>query len=103
MTDEQKKLRSELRLKGAWMVLSINEDFNAAFLELQIYFGMFQPSFREADSFNPHAAAKRDGNKEVLNEIARRIAAAKNELNADATTSRPSETTFDFAGETHTP
>jgi hypothetical protein len=50
---------------------------------LQQHFGMFAPVFQAGDGFNPHAAAARDGEKRVLNFIARRLARGTAMLDAD--------------------
>jgi hypothetical protein len=99
MTDEEIQQRREQharRLDGAWFVLSQSVEFEVVMQSLQIEYAIFKPSFTASDSHNSHAAAQRDGQRQVLNEIMRRIACAK--ATNDADISRQSETSLEFRG-----
>lgn len=69
-----KRKDSLAKLNAAWADLALNPAFNTVLVQAQQHFGMFLPSFREKDGFNPHAAAQRDGQKDVLAYFLRRHA-----------------------------
>ena len=100
MTENEEKQRQILRerqaarVESAWMALALNKDLNTVLVALQFEFRSFYPSFLPSDNYNPHAAALRDGNKHVLNEILRRLAEAKSRLEKD---SAPRQTTATMA------
>ena len=54
------------RVRTAAQNLVENKDFNIVFEDLQTKFPLTTPSFREGDEANTHAAAERDGNKQVV-------------------------------------
>lgn len=71
--DAKRKDRAA-KVAAAWSELSMSSAFDTVFKDAQLRHGMFQDSFQEKDGFNPHAAAKRDGIKHILNDFARRLA-----------------------------
>ena len=74
MTETQaKKLDHEAKVKAAWAALALSPEFQTVFTDLQIRFGFLAPSFSAQDNFNPTAAAVRDGEKNVLRHIAKKL------------------------------
>lgn len=74
MTETQaKKLDHEAKVKAAWASLALFPEFQTVFTDLQIRFGFLAPSFSAQDNFNPTAAAVRDGEKNVLRHIAKKL------------------------------
>ena len=74
MTETQaKKLDHEAKVKAAWAALALSPEFQTVFTDLQIRFGFIAPSFSAQDNFNPTAAAVRDGEKNVLRHIAKKL------------------------------
>lgn len=103
MTPEEQKIEREKRedkIKAAWKALATNKDFTTAF-ELDLHPRFSRPCFLEEDNFNPHAAAKRDGQRSVLVHIGRRLATAQN-LDADESP-KATEATIQFQGMTTPP
>lgn len=89
--------RQERAILASWRFLATNKEFQIVFeRDLQPMFRMFGASFLSEDGFNPHAAAKRDGNKEVLNYIAKRLGWAKASMDDDASPPPPQSTVFEF-------
>jgi hypothetical protein len=77
MTAEQIEASRKARaakVTDAWAELSMSSAFKTVLEDAQIHFGMFIESFRQADGYNPHAAAQRDGQKAVLAFFALRVA-----------------------------
>lgn len=100
MTDEEaRKKDREARLDEAWTDLALNKSFKTVFEQhLQQHFSMFGEAFRSGDGYNTHAAAKRDGHKDVLNFIARRLARGKAMLDADESAPNTTEAKSEFQG-----
>lgn len=74
MTETQaKKLDHEAKVKSAWASIALSPEFQTVFTDLQIRFGFLAPSFSAQDNFNPTAAAVRDGEKNVLRHIAKKL------------------------------
>jgi hypothetical protein len=74
MTETQaKKLDHEAKVKTAWASIALSPEFQTVFTDLQIRFGFLAPSFSAQDNFNPTAAAVRDGEKNVLRHIAKKL------------------------------
>lgn len=63
---KQKRAAELARVRTAAQNLAENKDFTVLFEHLQYRFPLTSPSFREGDEGNTHAAAKRDGNKQVV-------------------------------------
>jgi hypothetical protein len=71
-------------IASAWDALARSKDFEVVFLrDLQDRFPALEASFRGPD-YNPYAAAQRDGAKEVIGHIWKRLEAAKKRLRDDA-------------------
>ena len=78
--EEQEAVRKarEAQVRAAWQVLADSPEFQTVFeLDLQVHFNLHRACFQSGDQFNPSAAAQRDGQKQVISHIARRIAAGK--------------------------
>jgi|GEM_PF-1885224 len=78
--EEQEAVRKdrEVRVREAWQVLADSPEFQTVFeLDLQVHFNLHRACFQAGDQFNPSAAAQRDGQKQVISHIARRVAAGK--------------------------
>jgi len=93
-TPEERELKRKdhnAKVSAAWAELALSPAFQTVMADAQLRFGMFQPSFLPSDGYNPHSAAKRDGNKEVLADFARRLARgvafAEDETTAEKPTS----------------
>lgn len=71
---EAKRKDARAKLNAAWAELALLPAFSVVLNAAQQHFGMFQPSFRASDGFNPHAAAQRDGQKDALAYFLRRHA-----------------------------
>jgi hypothetical protein len=101
--DEQRQemaARRQRRVDSAWFALSTNKDLDEVLSALQLQYGAFLPAFREGDGYNSHAASRRDGNREVLNEFLRKLAQAKRASEKDDSAPRQTETTLEFTGGT---
>lgn len=88
MTDVEARRKDRAhKVNSAWATLALSPEFKLVMEDAQLYFGMFADSFRGDDRYNPHAAAKRDGQKSVLAHFARRLARgtdfAEDEFSAD--------------------
>jgi len=78
--EEQEAVRKarEVQVREAWQVLADLPEFQTVFeLDLQVHFNLHRQSFQSGDDFNVCAAAQRDGQKQVISHIARRVAAGK--------------------------
>ena len=74
MTETQaKKIDHDAKVKAAWASLALSPEFQTVFTDLQIRFGFLAPSFSAQDNFNPTAAAVRDGEKNVIRHIAKKL------------------------------
>ena len=74
MTEQQaKRLDHEAKVNAAWATLALSPEFQTVFADLQTRFGFLSPAFQATDQFNTHAAAHRDGAKEVLRLIAMKL------------------------------
>lgn len=74
MTDDQEAIEKEREqqaaiTKEAWRRMLVDMHFQTVLLDLQRRFPPFLAAFRADDGFNPHAAAMREGNREVLTYI----------------------------------
>lgn len=103
MTPEEKMLQVEAqrqKIAEAWSRLAENADFTLVYeRDLQLKFGLLNKSFRSEDGFNPHAAAQRDGQKDVLLYIHRRRLGGLAMLDADETKPEtPKEVISEFQG-----
>ena len=100
--EEQQQQREAQRKKiaEAWMRLSQNDDFLLIYeQDLQRHFGLFKSSFSSEDGFNPHAAAQKDGQKQVLLYIHRRRLGGQAMLDADdETPAEPKESVSEYQG-----
>lgn len=78
MTDTATAKRDrDSRVNAAWDDLALNKALQTVFLDdLQALFSPFSPSFQGPD-YNPYAAAQRDGAKQVIAHIHKRLGAAK--------------------------
>lgn len=78
--EEQEAIRKdrEAQVRAAWQVLAETPEFQTVFeLDLQVHFNLHRASFQSGDQFNPCAAAQRDGQKQVISHIAKRVARGK--------------------------
>lgn len=78
--EEQEAVRKdrEARVRAAWQVLVDLPEFQEVFeLDLQVHFNLHRSSFQSSDQFNACAAAQRDGQKQVISHIAKRMAVGK--------------------------
>lgn len=97
MTPEETKRRRDARVRQAWADLALDPSFRTVFEEdLQLVFNIHHASFQGPD-YNTHAAAVRDGRKEVISYIFRRLAMGQQTLNADEP-APPNESTLEFQG-----
>ena len=69
LTPVEEYLRSERQAKAAFHALVSNPDFDIAYRWLQRSFPLFGPSFVPGHEGNTHAAAIRDGEKNVMRKI----------------------------------
>lgn len=98
-SEEIAKLRREReqRIAYAWQKLAESEAFNIVFKEdLQIAFPPLSEGFKADESWNPIPAAKRDGNRQVIAHIARRLGIANATL--DEEPEKPREAVAEFQG-----
>lgn len=86
---EAKRKDRAARLNAAWAELSASQAFNVVLTAAQQHFGMFRPVFQATDNFNPHAAAQRDGQKDVLAYFLRRQARGAELLEDDEFSDKP--------------
>lgn len=86
---EAKRKDRKAKLDAAWAELALSDAFNLVLTAAQQHFGMFQPAFRATDNYSPHAAAQRDGNKEVLAYFLRRHARGAELLEDEDTSEKP--------------
>jgi len=74
MTETQaKKIDHDAKVKAAWASLALSPEFQTVFTDLQIRFGFLEASFTAQNNYNPTAAAVRDGEKNVLRHIAKKL------------------------------
>jgi len=81
MSPEEKQKQREAdaterkrRLKHAWQKMAASPEFQLIFeKDIQIEFNPFSPSFLASEGFNPHAAACRDGHRQVIAHIHKQI------------------------------
>ena len=81
MTPEEKQKQREAdaterkrQLKHAWQVVAASPEFKLIFeQDIQIEFNPFSPSFLASEGFNAHAAACRDGHRQVIAHIHKQI------------------------------
>lgn len=74
MTDQlAKRIDHEAKVKAAWADMALSPAFKTVFDDLQIRFGFLAPSFTADNNYNPTAAAVRDGEKNVLRHIAKKL------------------------------
>jgi hypothetical protein len=69
ITEEQKRAAKLARVRSAAQNLAENDDFGILWEYLQTLYPLTGPSFIPGDEANTHAAAKRDGNKQVMARI----------------------------------
>lgn len=86
---DAKRKDARAKLNAAWAELALLPSFNLVLNAAQNHFGMFQPSFRKEDGFNPHAAAQRDGHKDALAYFLRRHARGMEITEDDTTGDKP--------------
>lgn len=86
---EAKRKDRAARLNAAWAELSGSQAFNLVLTAAQSHFGMFRPVFQSGDNFNPHAAAQRDGHKDVLAYFLRRQARGAELLEDEESSDKP--------------
>lgn len=86
---EAKRKDRAAKLNAAWAELSASQAFNLVLTAAQQHFGMFRPVFQAADNFNPHAAAQRDGQKDVLAYFLRRQARGAELLEDEESPDKP--------------
>ena len=95
---EGQRRNREAEVRAAWEVLALNPSFKTVWeKDLQSKFNPLKPSFRSDDAHNTHAAAIRDGEKNVIAHIAKRLALGVAMLDEDDT-SKPSEAPAEFQG-----
>jgi len=91
------KKEREQRVAYAWQKLAESEAFDIILKEdLQMAFPPLEASFRADEQWNPIPAAKRDGNREVIAHIAKRLGFANATLDEAPQKSR--EAVADFQG-----
>lgn len=91
------KREREQRVAYAWQKLAESESFNIIFKEdLQLAFPPLGDGFKADESWNPIPAAKRDGNRQVIAHIARRLGIANAVL--DEEPEKPREAVAEFQG-----
>lgn len=81
MTPEEKQKQREddaqerkRQLKHAWQIVAASAEFQLVFeKDIQIEFNPFSPSFLASEGFNAHAAACRDGHRQVIAHIHKQI------------------------------
>ena len=74
MTEQiAKRVDHEAKVKAAWAELALSPAFKTAFESMQVHFDFLGPSFAKADGYNPVPAAMRDGEKNVLRHIAKKL------------------------------
>jgi len=72
---EAHRKNREAEVKAAWEALALNPSFKTVWeKDLQSKFNPLRASFRADDGYNTHAAALRDGEKNVIAHIAKRLA-----------------------------
>lgn len=84
-----KRKAHKAKLDSAWAELALLPAFDVVLQEAQRRFGMFQPVFQPGDNYNPHAAALRDGNKQVLAYFLRRHARGAEITEDDSADEKP--------------
>lgn len=71
-------------VNNAWQRLALSPDFKLVFeKDIQIQYNPLAPSFLEKEDFNPYAAACRDGSRQVISHIHRRLVDAKKATEQD--------------------
>lgn len=104
MTQEELQHAREVRaanVRQAWASLSTNKDLAYVIQhDLKKAFQYLASSFQANDSFNPHAAALRDGNKEAINYITGRLAEGLAMLETGDIEPERKETISEFQGTT---
>ena len=91
------KREREQRIALAWQKLAESESFDIIFKEdLQILFPPLGDGFKESEQWNAIPAAKRDGNRQVIAHIARRLGIANATL--DEEPEKPREAVAEFQG-----
>lgn len=91
------KREREQRIAYAWQKLAESESFGIIFKEdLQLAFPPLGEGFKASEQWNAIPAAKRDGNREVIAHIARRLGIANAAL--DEEPERPREAVAEFQG-----
>ncbi len=92
MTDtDAKRIDRLAAVTAAWAELALNKSFKVVFEDAQLRFGMLSPSFVATDGYNTHAAAVRDGQKEVLRDFARRLCLGRERLEDETTPQKPTQ------------
>lgn len=86
---EAKRKDHAAAVAAAWADLALNKSFEVAFTDAQARFGMLASCFQAKDNFNTHAAAFRDGQKDVLKDFARRLGWGRERLEDDESSPRP--------------
>lgn len=95
---EQRRKQRQDRIDNAWQALALNPHFQTVWVEdLQREFKPGVQVFRSDDQWNPIPAAKRDGNRQVINHIALRLGIAKHLM--DGGEPAPTEAEVEFQGE----
>ncbi len=88
----------EAEIKTAWEALALNPAFRTVWeKDLQSKFNPLRASFRVDDGYNTHAAALRDGEKNVIAHIAKRLALGVAMLDEEDI-SKPTEAEAEFQG-----
>lgn len=89
---EGKRQNQQAAVRQAWQELALDPNFRLVFeCDLQVHFNLHKASFDAGSDFNPYAAAQRDGQKQVISHIFRRIARAEDSLDDDSKLTKPTQ------------